>query len=97
MVSLVVAYDPSLIKHEQDVPVSDDGEEVAVAILLNDGNAFAFSEDSYAHPGFANPAWQLTRGDYRVVIRVSGSNFRECRQDFKLVYEDGDFSKFRLR
>ena len=66
-------YDPTLDPRHHDVPVSEDGEEVAVAILLRRGEAFAFSTESYDHPDFANPDWKLDHGTYRIVVRVHRS------------------------
>jgi len=76
------------------VAVSPDGEEVAVAIL-RDGEAFAFSTESYAYPSWGNPSWRLEHGTYRIVVRVRGSAIQEERY-FKLEYLSNDVSKFRL-
>jgi hypothetical protein len=94
----VVVYDPSLDPSPtQDVAVGPDGEEVAVAILTYTGDAFAFANESYAHPVFDNPAWKLDKGDYRIIIRLTGTNVQPAERAFKLSFEDGNFAKFRLR
>ena len=93
-------YDPTLDPRHHDVPVSEDGEEVAVAILLRRGEAFAafaFSTESYDHPDFTNPDWKLEHGTYRIVVRIRGSNISAQEQAFKLEYLDDDFTKFRLQ
>lgn len=87
-------YDPEKDRGRIDVAVSPDGEEVAVAIL-RDGEAFAFSTESYGYDKWGNPAWHLDHGTYRIVVRVLGSGIREERQ-FKLQYLSNDVSKFRL-
>ena len=74
--------------------VSDAGEEVAVAVLRG-GEAYAWSTASYGHPAWGNPAWQLSHGTYRVVVRVRGSSVK-FKRAFKLEYLTDDFAKFRL-
>lgn len=91
-----VVYDPTLDPGQRDVAVSQAGEEVAVAIL-RDGEAFAFSTESYNHPSWGNPAWRLTRGStYRIVVCVRGSSIQEERK-FRLEYLSHDISQFRLQ
>ena len=80
---------------ELDVAVSPDGEEVAVAIL-RDGEAFAFSTESYDYDRWGNPAWRLEHGTYRIVVRVRGSGILEERQ-FKLEYLNDDVLNPTLR
>jgi len=88
-------YDRTLDPPQHDVPVSQDGEEVAVAILRA-GEAFAFSTESYDHNAWGNPAWRLQRGStYCIVVGVRGSNV-EHKEAFRLEYLTDDFSKFRL-
>lgn len=90
------SYDPTLDPPQQDVGVSQDGEEVAVAIL-REGEAFAFSTESYTYPEFGKPEWQLTRPTtYYVIVRVRGYNVDQ-QQAFELPYLDGNFANFRLR
>jgi hypothetical protein len=87
-------YDPTLSPREHDVAAGHRGEEVAVAILMPRG-AFAFSTASYSYPTWTVPDWELSRGTYRVVVRVHGSSV-EIERPFKLEYLDEDFAKFRL-
>lgn len=89
-----IIYDPERDPRRIDVAVSPDGEEVAVAIL-RDGEAFAFSTESYDYDRWGNPAWRLEHGTYRIVVRVRGSGILEERQ-FKLEYLNDDVSKFNL-
>lgn len=93
--AFLAVYDATLDPREHDVPVSEAGEEVAVAILTP-GQASAFSTASYAHPAWANPDWSLSYGTYRIVVTVSGSSVK-CERAFKLEYLDADFAKFRLQ
>ena len=92
--SFRLVYDPALVMLEHDVRSGPGGEEVAVAILLPAG-AYAFTSESYAHQNWANPAWRLDHGTYRVEVTVRGASV-ECRRSFRLEYLDDDFSKFRL-
>jgi hypothetical protein len=89
-----IIYDPEKDPGQLDVAVSPDGEEVAVAIL-RDGEAFAFSTQSYNYPSWGNPRWRLEHGTYRIVVRVRGSGIQEERH-FKLEYLSNDVSKFQL-
>ena len=88
-------FDASLDSRQQDVTVGPEGEEVAVAILTTTG-AYAFSTDSYAHYGFRHPGWWLPFGSYRIVVRVHGSSVN-CQAEFRLDYNSGNFSDFRLK
>jgi hypothetical protein len=90
-----VFYDPTLSPSQLDVPVGPDGEEIAVAILI-DRKAYAFTTESYNYPGWANPEWLLElKKTYRIVVRISGSSTQKERA-FKLEYLTNDVSKFRL-
>jgi hypothetical protein len=77
------------------VGVSEEGEEVAVAIL-REGQAFAFSTESYEYYEFGKPEWKLSRGTYRISICVRGSSVQQQRE-FKLEYLDDNFANFRLK
>ena len=87
-------YDPTLDPPQQDIGVSKDGEDVAVAIL-REGKAFAFSTRSYAYAEFGNPDWELKRRIYYVVVRVRGSGI-DVQRAFRLKYLSNDFAEFRL-
>lgn len=90
-------YDPSLDPPQQDIGVSRDGEEVAVAIL-RDGKAYAFSTQSYNYPDFGNPDWGLPQGTYYIDISIQGSNVKKKSKRFKLEYlDDNNFAAFRLK
>ena len=90
------SFDPTLDPPQQDVGASQEGEEVAVAIL-RDGKAFAFSAESYAYSEFGKPDWELTRGTtYYIIVRVRGYN-AEGQEEFKLEYLDDNFANFRLQ
>lgn len=88
-------FDATLDSRRHDVPVSDDGEHAAIAILLHSDGAYAFGTDSYASPGFRKPDWKLEHGTYRVTVTVSGSDVR-CERSFKLEYLNEDFANFAL-
>lgn len=91
-----VVYDPSRDPGQCDIRVSDEGEQIAVAIL-RDGKAFVFSTESYKYPGWENSAWLLERGEtYRIVVRVRGSGIQQ-EQAFKLEYLTNNPSEFRLQ
>jgi hypothetical protein len=88
------AFDPTLIQREQDVPVTEGGEEVSVAILRA-GEAFVFTDSSYAYPAWGHPDLELKRGTYRIVVRARASSV-VCEQAFKLEYLSDDFARFQL-
>lgn len=90
----VSAYVPSRDPGQSDITADPDGEEIAVAILRN-GEVFAFSTESYRHPTWGNPDWQLSKQVYRVVIRVHGAGVRDERS-FKLDCLDPNPGSFRL-
>jgi hypothetical protein len=91
-----VVYDPSRDSGQCDIAVSDEGEQIAVAILRED-KAFAFSTESYKYTGWENPSWRLELGKtYRIVVRVRGSGI-QLEQAFKLEYLTNNPSEFRLQ
>ena len=91
-----VVYDPARDPGQRDVAVSNEGEEIAVAIFRDD-KAFAFSTESYRHPRWGNPDWRLERGKtYRIVVRVQGSSVQQERA-FRLAYLTNNPSDFRLQ
>jgi hypothetical protein len=91
-----VVYDPSRDPGQRDIAVSEEGEQIAVAILRGN-KAFAFTSESYRYPGWENPAWRLERGKtYRIVVRVRGSDIQQ-EQAFKLEYLTNNPSEFRLQ
>ncbi len=72
-------------------------EEVAVAILHDGGDAYAFGAESYGYgpPPFSNPAWKLDRAEYDVTVTVQSSGVSATRT-FKLDNLAADFSRFKL-
>lgn len=93
-----VAYDPAKATESTrlDLAPSDDGEEVAVAILKQNGAAFAWSPDSYAYPGFEHPQLVLQRGEYEVTVQAQAGGVSTSAR-FRLQYLSGDFARFRLQ
>jgi hypothetical protein len=90
-------FDASLDPRQQNVAVSPDGEEVAVAILTTARGAFAFSTDSYDHSDYGNPNWTLKTGSsYRIVVHVHGSSVSR-KEAFRLDYNSRNFSDFTLK
>jgi hypothetical protein len=76
-----------------DLPVSAHGEEVAIAVQRADGSASAFGAESYAFPGWQNPAWELKRQVYEITVRVRASGLEtSCR--FRLDNLALDFATF---
>jgi hypothetical protein len=70
-------------------------EEVAVAILFDDGAAFVWGAESYAEGG-RRAEWQLDRGEYDVALRVESSGIRKTFT-FKLDNLAADFSRFGFK
>jgi hypothetical protein len=93
-IPLVPVYEPTLDSLEQDIAVSSAGEQVAVAMLRDDGEAFGFSNEFYVG---GNLFWPLPKGTYRVVVKVRGSNVDEQQQGFRLEYLSNKFGDFQLR
>ncbi len=82
---------------EFDLAPSDDGQEVAVAIIHQDGTANAYSAESYTlAPPWADPQLLLTRQAYtlKVVARSAGE---EKDAYFELPYLGPNFNQFVTR
>jgi hypothetical protein len=88
-------YDETLVPQtlRMDVPASDVGQEVAVAVLRSDGTAHAWGAESYAFPNWKNPNWDLKRKVYEVTVRVRASGLTASRR-FRLDNLASDFAKF---
>lgn len=80
--------------YEYDLLAGGRWEEVAVAVLLDDG-AFAWGAESYFH-NWRNPDWKLDRGEYDVAVTVEHSGGRDT-ESFTLRYLSDDHDEFRLR
>jgi hypothetical protein len=96
--SFVDVYDPALsaASLRQDISAGEDGEEIAVAILKEDGSAYAWGAESYRFEGWANPAWKLEdQTEYEVTIRVEGSGVGLERR-FRLPFLSDDFAEFTV-
>jgi len=67
--------DPAALPHSyrHNVDTTAPGEEVAVARTLG-GNAFAFSSESYLHPHWERPGWDLLPGKWNLIVRVASSD-----------------------
>ncbi|MFH1866435.1 MAG: hypothetical protein ABIK85_11195 [Candidatus Eisenbacteria bacterium] len=70
-------FDPSLVRQGRyiDIP-PDEGATLAIAFRFDDETeAFGWSNESYAHPGWRNPDFRLPPGEYvaRVTL-VSGDS-----------------------
>jgi hypothetical protein len=70
-------------------------EEVAVAVLFADGQAYAWGAESYSAGG-RREDWKLERGEYEVAISVESSGISKTFE-FRLDNFAADFSRFRLR
>lgn len=71
-------------------------EEVAVAVLRDDGEAYAFGAESYAFPEWRRPEWKLERGEYEVTLRIESAGPSATKR-FRLDNLTADFNRFRLR
>ncbi len=76
-----------------DVPAGDRWEEIAIAILHHEGDAYGFGANSYQYPLWRNPTWQLDRGVYTVTVKLDASSVSKTRK-FKLDNLKPDFSRF---
>ena len=77
-----------------DLPAGDRWEEIAIAILLQEGDAYGFGANSYQFPLWRNPTWQLPRGVYTVTIKLDASGVSKTER-FKLDNLKTDFARFR--
>jgi hypothetical protein len=55
------------------IGTSGAGEEVAVA-RTRDGEAFAFSSESYLYAGWRKPEWELAPGAWSLTVRAAASD-----------------------
>jgi len=91
-----VVYDPALVPQSLTIDLAPGRwEEVAVAILFADGQAFAWGAESYAEGGRRSD-WKLDRGEYEVAIRIESSGIRKTFK-FRLDNLAADFSRFGLK
>jgi hypothetical protein len=97
LVTFVPQFDLALVPdtRRMDVAPNEHGEEIAVAILRDDGKAYAWGAESYAYPGWENPEWSLPRGEYEVLVRVEAAGIG-VTQRFKLDNTTSDFARFDL-
>jgi hypothetical protein len=90
-----IVFDPSLVPQTLANDLAPGHwEEVAVAILFDDGQAFAWGAESYSAGG-RRVDWSLERGDYEVSVRVASSGIQKVFR-FRLDNLAIDFSRFRL-
>lgn len=93
-----VVFDPTLVPSTTVVDLAPgQWDEVAVAILHEGGDAYAFGAQSYAFgpPPFSNPEWKLDRGEWEVTLTVRSSGVTATKT-FKLDNLSADFSRFKL-
>ncbi len=97
-ISYAGTYDPTLVPETLrfDVPPSGVGFEVAAAIIRqNDSKAFIFGAESYAHPTFGNPAWELARKIYDVDIIATSAGITAVGQ-LRLDNRSATYANFVL-
>jgi hypothetical protein len=94
-VTFVAHYDQTMVPQTLrfDVPAADVGQEVAIAMLRQDGTAHAWGAESYAFPEWKNPVWQLQRQVYEVTVGVQASGISKSRR-FLLDNLAPDFARF---
>jgi hypothetical protein len=71
-------------------------EEIAVAVLRDDGEAYAFGAESYGWPEWRRGEWKLERGEYEVTVRIESAGPTMTKR-LRLDNLTTDFSRFRLR
>jgi hypothetical protein len=94
-VGFLLQYDPTMVPATLrfDVPAGEGGQEVAVAVLRDDGTAHAWGAESYAFPAWKNPNWALERQVYEVTVKVRASGIATSRR-FVLDNLAPDFARF---
>lgn len=80
---------PNTYRHNVDT--TSPGEEVAIARSL-EGRAFAFSSESYLHPLWERPGWDLLPGRWHLTVRVASSDVTTSRALEFDVARDGSLS-----
>jgi hypothetical protein len=95
-IQFVESFDLGMAMSARRLNVSPghDGEEVAVAVLKDDGKAYAWGAESYAYPGWAHPEWELQRGEYELTVRVTAAGV-ETERPFLLPFLSNDFARFK--
>ena len=85
--------DPTKVpdSYRLDVPTTGPGAEVAVARSRN-GEAYAFSAQSYMHPSWRRPGWELPAGRWRLIVRVASSDATASEEFWLEVAADGALS-----
>jgi hypothetical protein len=99
--SVSATYDETLVlaSRELNLAPSSDGQEVAIAIINQDGSAHAFSAWSYR---FMNDFWRdpqlaLTQGTtYRVKVTATWAGESKVKT-LELPYLSGNFNQFSMR
>ena len=93
---VIEQYDPEAVPSTLilDLPASNRWEEIAIAIIHQDGDAYGFGARSYAHQLWRNPAWKLDRGVYSVTVHIEASSVSKT-ETFKLDNLKADFARFR--
>jgi hypothetical protein len=88
-------YDPTMVPGTLrfDVPATEAGQEVALAVLREDGTAHAWGAESYAYPAWKNPNWALERRRYEVTVKVRASGISTSAR-FILDNLASDFARF---
>lgn len=96
-IKMVPMFDPSLVppSYQLDVSPGDTSQEIAVAVLRSDGEAYGFTAESYQYPEWRNPAWKLEKGQYEVTVMAEASGSRAVRA-FRLDHLAGSFADFYL-
>jgi hypothetical protein len=93
---VIQRFDPAAVPNTltYDVPAGDRWEEIAIAILHQEGDAYGFGANSYQYPQWRNPLWQLDRRVYTVTVKLDASSVSKT-QRFKLDYLKPDFARFK--
>lgn len=79
-----------------DLPPTDGGHELAVAVLRGDGSTYAWDATSYAYgPEWRNPEWALDRAVYEVTVRVRASGISKTTR-LTLDNLSAEMARFRV-
>lgn len=93
----VYVFEESIVPQTVQItlPPTEEGHELAVVFLRDDGTAYAWSATSYAYGAeWRNPEWALERRVYEVTVRVRASGISK-RKRFRLDNLSADFARFR--
>lgn len=94
----VHTFDPQVVPLTTQItlPPTEQGHELGVAFIRDDGCAYAWGANSYAYgPEWRNPEWALDRAVYEVTVCVRASGIAKHVR-FRLDNLSADMARFKI-